>query len=117
MLKGIEGGLSDLSALHREIAAMIAPRVAAEAPSGPPRPERKSNPGPKLRESFRPSGTRTKARVVSRTVYANPIHWGWPAHNIEANRFGERAVKAMEGPIRAKYDSGIQSLIDRLDYP
>jgi hypothetical protein len=50
----------------------------------------------RLAGSFR-TGTKDKrATITSPLVYAVPIHWGRPAHNIDANPFVVRAINQTE---------------------
>jgi hypothetical protein len=105
-LHQLDVDLKDLSKLHREIARIVAAAARAEAPieSG------------QLEASLRPSGTQRAARVVSRLIYAPVIHYGWPAHNIEANRFGDRALARTSTPVLARYREGIDQLLRKAEH-
>lgn len=51
----------------------------------------------RLAASVRASaGVNGAGTITSPLVYAVPIHWGRPAHNIDANPFVERAAKETE---------------------
>lgn len=61
----------------------VVPRAQADAPVRTGR----------LRASIKAGGTGSKLYVRSPLPYAGPIHWGWPARNIRANPFIQRAVE------------------------
>lgn len=70
-----------------------------------------------LASTIRPS--RQKARVVvsagsSAVPYANPIHWGWPAHNIRANPFLSDAARQTEPQWTAVYLEDLNVIISKI---
>lgn len=79
-LKSAGDDLKDLKATHKKIAQIVefdALQLAPVVTGG-------------LVGSIRASGTQTSAIVRagrSSVAYAGPIHWGWPARNIEAQPF------------------------------
>lgn len=79
-LKSAGDDLKDLKATHKKIAQIVefdALQLAPVVTGG-------------LVGSIRASGTQTSAIVRagrSSVPYAGPIHWGWPARNIEAQPF------------------------------
>lgn len=93
-LKAAGVGIEDLKEAHRQVAELV---VRAQAFRAPHRTGR-------LAATVRGSGTQTRATVVAgnnRTTaagvpYANPVHWGWPAHHIRANPWIYEAAIATE---------------------
>jgi hypothetical protein len=49
--------------------------------------------------------------VQSAAVYAPPIHFGWPAHGIEAQPFLINARNAMEGEIVKGYERYLEKVV------
>ena len=43
--------------------------------------------------------------------YAGPIHWGWPAHHIEAQPFLSDAAKATEPQWRSEYMKAVEDAL------
>jgi hypothetical protein len=104
-LKAAEADLRDLSALHRSIASDVAKAVASDAPHDTGR----------LAGSFRPSGTRTTAKVRSSLVYAPVQNYGWAEHNIEGRHFAESALASSTSGIVAKYRAGVEKLLRKAE--
>jgi hypothetical protein len=70
----------------------------------------------RLAASGRKSGTPAQAAVSfggAQVPYANPIHWGWPAHRIKAQPFLSRAVDQTEPAWRGLYESRMATMIER----
>jgi hypothetical protein len=90
--------LSDIDTT--EAAAAIANRIPATAP----------------RRSGRLAGSFTSGRgtITSPLVYAVPIHWGRPAHNIEANPFVYRARDEAESQYLAALEKSGQKICDEV---
>lgn len=87
---------SELTAVHREVAALIVGPARALAPyrSG------------RLAGSIRPRATRASAKVAAggkRVPYARVQEYGWPARGIVAHRFMERALAANRDAAVALY--------------
>jgi hypothetical protein len=81
--------MSDLSQPYKEAATTV--KTAA----GPATPKR----GGTLSRTVRASGTRTAGiiRAGTNTVpYANPIHWGWSGHRIEAQPWLSESAQRSE---------------------
>lgn len=103
---GVE--VEDLKDTMAAVAALAAAAVADEAPkvSGD------------LAGSVR--GNRAKGRATvsvgrGRTkLYAMPIHYGWPARNIEPNLFGDRALERIEPIVQARLVAGYQAELDKV---
>lgn len=47
--------------------------------------------------------------------YAGPIHYGWPAHGIEANPFVTDAAQATEPLWLPKYETDVNAVAHSLD--
>jgi hypothetical protein len=104
----MEDGLSDLTALHREIAERVASDARERAPSL----------SGKLRGSIKGKGYKTRAAVTagSKLVpYAGPIHFGWPARNIKPQPFLYDALDHRKGEIVNAYEERVGELVKRLD--
>lgn len=100
--------LADFTALHRELAEMVAGAARSRAPvlSG------------KLAGSVKGKGSKTRARVTagSRLVpYAGPIHFGWPRHNISPQPFLYDALDSRKREVVSRYEDRVGDLVKRLD--
>lgn len=51
----------------------------------------------------------------ARIPYAGPIHFGWPARNIEPQPFLYDALDARADEVRAAYEAHIDGLVRRFD--
>lgn len=51
----------------------------------------------------------------ARVAYANPIHWGWPSRNIEANPFLSNAAIESEAQWTELYYEGLEQIISRVE--
>jgi len=60
------------------------------------------------RRTGRPNG----AEIGSTLIYANPIHWGWPARNIRPNPFLTTAFGENQPRIVSEYSKRVESIID-----
>jgi hypothetical protein len=61
------------------------------------------------------SFTSGKGTITSPLVYAVPIHWGRPAHNIEANPFVYRAADHAEARWSADVEKAGQKICDEVE--
>lgn len=107
-LRNMGDDLSDLTALHRDLAEIVA---SAARPRTPVRSGR-------LRESIRGKGSKTRASVMagSRVIpYAGPIHFGWPAHGISPQPFLYDALDARKRAVVDKYEDRVGDLVKKLD--
>ena len=107
-LKNMGNDLSDLTALHRELAEMVAQAARSRVPvrSGA------------LRDSIRGKGAKTRASVQAgaRMVpYAGPIHFGWPARNISPQPFLYDALEARKREVVNRYEDRIGDLVKKVD--
>ncbi len=69
-----------------------------------------------LRDDIRGGGTKTRAYVSvgrKRIPYAGPIHFGWPARNIEANPFLYEAMDSRADEVRDVYAHRVDELAMR----
>lgn len=55
-----------------------------------------------------------KAGSAARVPYAGPIHYGWPARNIEGQPFITEAIAAVGDAIREPYEAVVNALADLL---
>ena len=70
----------------------------------------------RLYETVRGSATKTRGTIragFKRVPYAGPIHFGWPARNIEPNLFLYDAVDERRGEVIAVYKKNIGKLIKK----
>ena len=100
--------VNDMKAVHEDAGALVASRGRALVPrlSGAL--------GDTIRHDRRVAGASVLAG--RRTVpYAGVIHFGWPAHNIEAQPFLDEALEDSRDDVVRLYGLGIEVLIDKLD--
>jgi hypothetical protein len=69
--------MSDMKAANVKAATTVRNRGQTTAP------RRSGN----LADTMKTPRTVARARVVSKVVYAGPIHWGWPKRHIRARPF------------------------------
>lgn len=115
--------LTDLKAVHAEVAAIVSNAARATAP-------RKTG---RLADSVRPNASKTRARVAvgnnrstkSGVPYAGPIHWGWPRDSrtlprhihrapgwfIEPNPWITEAAQATEGRWVRVYSEEVSRIV------
>ena len=106
-LRRMGDDLADLKAVHREASEM----VAGEARSGAPVLTGR------LRKTIRSGATKTRAYVSAgrkAVPYAAPIHFGWPARNIEAQPFLYDASDAKAEDVAALYIKRVDELVRRV---
>lgn len=90
-------------------------KAAADHVSAATKPPQRSG---ALAATVRTSGTNTAGIVrvgKKRVPYANPIHWGWPARNIEAQPFVTDAAQATEPQWTEIYLQHINDILDRIE--
>jgi hypothetical protein len=107
-MKAAEADLSELNTVHAKVAALVAASAASRAP-------RRSG---RLAASVRGSKARRRASVTAgyakSVPYAGPIHWGWPARNIEPQPFIYDAAQSTETAWLGVYTAGLNDIIDRV---
>lgn len=90
-LKAAGFDMANLRTMHLEVAKFVVQRARPRVPVGPTG---------RLKKSVKPAATRTRAELVGgrspRLPYANPVHWGWPAHSIAPNPFLTTAAEQTE---------------------
>ncbi len=106
-LKRMGDDVEDLKAIHREAAETVADEARGRAPvlTG------------NLRSTVRFGATKTRAYVSAgrkRVPYAGPIHFGWPARNIEAQPFMYDAMDARANEVAERYVKRIEDLVKRV---
>lgn len=70
-----------------------------------------------LAGSIRPTRQVKRARVQAGRAsvpYAAPIHWGWPARNIDASMFVTRAAQQTEAEWTKAYMEDVQKALDKV---
>jgi hypothetical protein len=100
-------GITELKEAHRQAARIVESAAEARAPvrSG------------ELRRSLRSSGTNTAGIVRAGNkdvIYANPIHWGWPARHIRPNPFVAEAAGQTEHRWLTIYMAALDAVIDEI---
>ena len=71
----------------------------------------------KLAGSIRSTRQVKRARVQAGRAsvpYAAPIHWGWPARNIDASMFVTRAAQQTEAEWTKAYLDDVQAALDKV---
>ncbi|MFJ9125704.1 hypothetical protein ACIRJS_16575 [Streptomyces sp. NPDC102340] len=111
-LRTTERGLDNLSPTHRRTAAVVQRTARAMAPKRTGR----------LAASTRAHATRRAAVITFGSVYAGPVHWGWPNRPdhargwrggpISPNPFAARAAKATEGGWTRLYHRAVDRLLN-----
>lgn len=74
-----------------------------------------TNTAPRRTGRLAGSFTSGKGTITSPLVYAVPIHWGRPAHNIAANRFVYPAWDEGEAEVVAALESAGQKICDQVE--
>jgi len=85
--------------------------VATEAASRAPR--RSGNLAGSVRSAKQAKRARVQAGRAS-VPYAGPIHWGWPARNIEPQPFLSDAAVATESRWMEQYVKDVEAALDKV---
>jgi hypothetical protein len=106
-LRRLGNDLSDLKDANQQAASIVASAGAGRAP------KRSGN----LAGSVR--GNRAVGRAIVRAggaavPYAGPVHWGWPAHGIEAQPFIADAAVETQPVWLPAYEASIQKAVDKV---
>lgn len=107
-MKTMQADLKDLTAVNKAAAQPVYQEALSTVPI------RSGN----LRDTHRVRATRTGARVTAGSgvvPYAGPIHFGWPAHNIEPNPWLWEAAADREKDVVGEYEQHIAALIRKVD--
>ncbi len=105
-MKAAGHDLSDLNAVNKQTAGMVAQRASGTAP-------RRSG---ALAATMRPAGTRAAAMVRAGTAavpYGPVIHFGWPDRNIEPQPWVYEAAVETEPEWTTFYETAIAAIVDR----
>jgi len=68
-----------------------------------------------LRDSLEVVPDYPGVRVTSDLVYAAPIHYGWPARNIDAQPFLDESIATVATEIVKPYDDHADDLVRKFD--
>jgi hypothetical protein len=107
-LKRAGDDLGDLKGVNQAVGNMVVHTAVGMAP-------RRSG---ALAGSIRAARAATSITIragSARVPYAGPIHWGWPARNIEANPFLSNAATSTESAWVALYEDELNKIIDRIE--
>lgn len=96
--------LADMSTSNRAVGEVVRARAASLAPKVTGR----------LAGSVRPSYDGGEVVIASGLVYAPPINYGWPAHNIVAQPFMVNAVEDSRTAVVARYSSDVGQAIKQI---
>lgn len=112
VVEGLKEARRDLRRVDRALAKELrgALKDAAEVVAAEARRQAPHRTG-RLAKSIRAGASGSGAVVRAggaRVPYANPVHWGWKRHGIEANPFIERAADK-------KADEALERLADNMD--
>lgn len=106
-LRAVEGGMQKLKDEHRWIADFV---LSKSSPGTPRRSGRLAGTG-------RASGTGTASVVRfgrgASVPYAGPVHYGWPARNIQPHPWVITAALGTERTWVAHYENTIRDLVER----
>ena len=105
--------LKDFKTINRLIAENVADNARGRAPVGR---DRKGHSGGTLQGDIRAGATKTRAYVSvgrKKIPYAGPIHFGWPARNIEPNPFLYEAMDSRADDVREVYAKRVDELAMR----
>jgi hypothetical protein len=69
----------------------------------------------RLAASGRVGRARSRARITYSRPYAPPIHWGWPARNIEANPWLAMAAKVTELAWLRVYLAALDDIVNQVE--
>jgi HK97 gp10 family phage protein len=97
----------ELTKLHKELAEPLAEQMRSSAPSR----------SGQLASSIRAQGGQRYARVAAgkkAVPYAGPIHWGWPARNIEAQPFMATILEDRADQTTDHYLELLDQFLDRV---
>lgn len=103
---------ADIKRINLAAAFHIAAAANSYVPVGDPNVD--PHPG-RLAKSIRAKGTLRSGIVTAgnaSTPYAAPIHWGWPSHNIAADKFLYEAFDAERPLVLAAYETAVHALVN-----
>jgi HK97 gp10 family phage protein len=100
--------LADLKAVHAKVGELVADVARQLAP------KRSGQLAGTIRAAKLAGGVSVKVGTAG-TPYANPIHWGWPKRNIEAQPFLSDAATQSEPRWVALYEDELNKIIERVE--
>ena len=103
-LRQIEGGTSDLKAIHGKAAKIV------EDAARPLTPRRTGRLAASVRSSGVASGGVVRAGFA-KVPYAGPIHFGWAKRNIAPQPFLYEALDSRSAEVIRTYEDGVNKLI------
>lgn len=86
----------DVRGIDKEVALEVAEVVRAETPTLSGRLAKSVKGGADSSGGFVRAGG-------AKLLYGQPIHWGWPRRNIEANRFMVRGLQKLDKGMGGQY--------------
>lgn len=106
-LKDVEGGLTELTAIHQQVADIAASRARIRVPvlTGT------------LRSTIRASGTKSMAVIragFASVPYAGVHEWGWPKHHIKERSYLRDGAHETEPQWRKVYDDRVDELLEKV---
>lgn len=107
-LKKAGEDLGDLKDVHQRVGNFVAEIARGLAP------KRSGAMAGTIRAARTASGVTIKAGGA-RVPYVNPIHWGWPKRNIEAQPFLSDAATSSETQWVAMYEEELDKIIERVE--
>lgn len=106
-LRQLVGDASDLKEANAAAASIVAAASASRAP------RRTGRLAASVRGN-RAVGRATVSAGGAAVPYAGPIHWGWPAHHIEAQPFVVEAAQVTEPVWLAAYERDLAKAVDKV---
>lgn len=107
--------MTELKAANREAAEIVTAAAIARSPTGTGATGRKKR--RRLKETVRAQASATSGRVKvggAANPYAGPIHFGWPARNIQANPFVSEAAQKKEPVWLRLYEAHIEKILSSI---
>lgn len=103
-LKAAGDELADMKAANEAVGSMVVGKARALAPkvSGA------------LAASVSATVVLAGIDVAADAVYAGPIHWGWPAHNIAAQPFIQEAILSTEPQTLQLYEDEVNRILSQV---
>lgn len=107
-LREFGDGIEDLKEANSKVADLVAREASNRAP-------RRTGALAGSVRGNRAAGRAVVAAGKAKVPYAGPIHWGWPSHNIAANKFITQAAADTEEAWLSLYERDIQRLADKVE--
>lgn len=110
-LKAAGAEMSDMRALHLQVAGIVVQRARSTAPIGP-------DVGGHIRDTIRPGATQRAAIVrvgTARRPYGPVVHWGWGRRGIRSNPWVSFAAQDTESSWLEVYWRGLVNIINKIE--